>query len=68
MKITNKSVLIQGAIVQLSSEEVLIIKAVYREPDGIYYRVQFVEEDGEEYVNVGDERVMAHDELVGGEV
>ena len=68
MKITNKSVIIPGAIIQLNSEEILIIKAVFREPDGIYYRVQFVEEDGDEYVSVDDERIMAHYELVGGEV
>lgn len=68
MKITKKSVLIVGAVVQLPSEEIAIIKAVYREPDGIYYRVQFVEEDGDEYVSVDDERIMAHCELVGGEV
>ena len=68
MKITNKSVIIPGAIIQLPSEEILIIKAVCREPDGIYYRVQFVEEDGDEYVSVDDERIMAHYELVGGEV
>lgn len=68
MKITQKSVLIEGSIVWLPSEEICIIKEICREPDGIYYKVQFVEEDGEEYVNVGGERVIAHYELVGGEV
>ncbi|MBR3806699.1 MAG: hypothetical protein IKJ13_07725 [Clostridia bacterium] len=68
MKITKTLVLVAGDVVRLPSEETLIIKAVYREPDGRCYKVQFVEDDGEEYVNVGDERVMAHYELVGGEV
>lgn len=68
MKITNKIALVAGDVVQLPSEETLIIKAVCREPDGIYYKVQFVEDDGDEYVNVGGERVIAHYELVGGEV
>lgn len=68
MKITQKSVLVVGSVVQLPSEEICIIKGICREPDGIYYKVQFVEEDGDEYVNVGGERVIAHYELVGGEV
>ena len=70
MKITNKIVLVAGDVVRLPSEETLIIKAVYREPDGRCYKVQFVGYNSkkQEYVNVGDERVMAHYELVGGEV
>lgn len=68
MKITSKIVLVAGDVVRLPSEETLIIKAVYREPDGRCYKVQFVEDDGEEYVNVGGERIIAHYELVGGEV
>lgn len=68
MKITQKSVLVVGSVVWLPSEEICVIKEICREPDGIYYKVQFVEEDGDEYVNDGGERVMAHYELVGGEV
>ena len=68
MKITAKSVILPGTIVSLPGGEIVIIKEVCREPDGIYYKVQFVEEDGEEYVNVGGERVIAHYELVGGEI
>lgn len=69
MKITKNSAGIPaGTLVVLPSEELLIIKAVCREPDGIYYRVQFVEEDGDEYVPVGDIRVMEHHELIGAEV
>ena len=57
-----------GTMVVLPSEEILIIKDIYREPDGICYRVQFVEEDGDEYIPVGEPRIMWHYELIGAEV
>ena len=69
VKITkNNAPLAVGAVVVLPSEEILIIKAIYREPDGICYRVQFVELDGDEYVPVGEPRIMWHYELIGAEV
>ena len=69
MKITkNNAGIPVGAVVVLPSEEILVIKAIYREPDGICYRVQFVEEDGGEYIPVGEPRIMWHYELIGAEV
>lgn len=69
MKITkNNAGIPVGTVVVLPSEEILIIKAIYREPDGICYRVQFVEEDGDEYIPVGEPRIMWHYELIGAEV
>ena len=69
MKITkNNSGVPVGTLVLLPSEELLIINAVYREPDGIYYCVQFVEEDGDEYIPIGDLRTICHDDLVGAEI
>lgn len=69
MKITkNNSGVPVGTLVLLPSEELLIINAVYREPDGIYYRVQFVEEDGDEYIPIGDLRTICHDDLIGAEI
>ena len=57
-----------GAVVVLPSEEILIIKAIYREPDGICYRVQFVESDRDEYIPVGEPRIMWHSDLIGAEI
>ena len=57
-----------GTVVVLPSEEILTIKAIYREPDGICYRVQFVEKDVDKYVPVGETRIMWHYELIGAEV
>ncbi len=67
MKITKNTVLETGTVVTLRSDETLVITEVCREPDGVCYKVQFVEDDGDEYVKVGDERTMEHYELVGGE-
>lgn len=69
MKITkNNAGIPVGTVVVLPSEEILIIKAICREPDGICYRVQFVESDGDEYIAVGEPRVMWHYELIGAEI
>lgn len=69
MKITkNNAGIPEGTCVTLPSNELLIIKAICREPDGIYYRVQFVEKKGREYIPVGDIRVMGHYELIGATV
>ena len=69
MKITKNSAgLSVGVVVVLPSEETLIIRAVCREPDGIYYRVQFGEFDGDDFVPTSDIRVMGHYELIGAEI
>ena len=48
MKITkNNAGIPEGTLVLLPSEELLIIKAIYREPDGLCYKAQFVEYDGD---------------------
>ena len=69
MRITKNSTPLEvGTVVVLPDEETLIIKEVCREPDGYYYRVQFVEDDGEEYIPVGDMRVIPASDLIGAEV
>jgi hypothetical protein len=69
MKITkNNAGIPEGTLVLLPSEELLIIKAIFREPDGLCYRVQFVEEDGDEYIPIGEPRIMWHDDMIGAEV
>lgn len=68
MKITAKSVILPGTVVALPGGEVAIIKEVCREPDGLCYKAQFVEEDGDDYVEVGEERVIWQVDLVGGEI
>ena len=64
MKITNKIVLVAGDVVRLPSEETLIIKAVYREPDGRCYKVQFVEDDGEEWAYEGFDAIVYRDRIL----
>ena len=68
MKITKNTEIDIGDVVALPGGEVLVVRAVHQEPDGKCYKVQFVEEDGEDYIPVGDERVVWDYELVGGEV
>lgn len=69
MKITkNNAGIPEGTLVLLPSEELLIIKAIYREPDGICYKAQFVEYDGDEYIPIGEPRIIWHDDLIGAEV
>ena len=69
MRITKNSTPLEvGTVVVLPDEETLIIKEVCREPDGYYYRAQFVEDDGDEYIPVGDMRVIPASDLVGAEV
>ena len=68
MKITKNTEIDVGTVVALQSGEVLVVRAVCHEPDGKCYKVQYLEEDGEDYIPVGDERVAWHHELVGGEV
>lgn len=69
MKITrNNTGIPEGTLVLLPSEELLIIEAVFREPDGICYRVQFVEEDGDEYIPICEPRIMYHCDLIGAEM
>lgn len=69
MKITHKTpTLSEETVVWLPSEEFLIIKEIINASCGVYYKVQFVEEDGDEYVPIGDMRVMPHCDLIGAEV
>ena len=69
MKITKKGVaLAPGTVVALKSGEFFTVKAVFREPDGICYRVQFIESKEKPYVLIGEPRIMWHYELVGAEV
>lgn len=69
MKITkNNKPLAVGTVVVLPDEEILVIKEICKEPDDVYYRVQFVESDGDDYMCVGGLREMGHRELVGAEI
>lgn len=68
MKITNKTpTLEEETLVWLPSEEFLIIKEIINASCGVYYKVQFVEDDGDEYVPIGEMRVIPHLDLIGAE-
>lgn len=68
MKITNKTpTLEEETVVWLPSEEFLIIKQVITASCGVYYKVEFVEPDGDEYISIGEIRVIPHRDLIGGE-
>lgn len=68
MKITNNTpILEEETVVWLPSEEFLIIKQVINASCGVFYKVQFVEEDGDEYIPIGDLRVISRNDLIGGE-
>ena len=69
MKITNNTpILEEETVVWLPSEEFLIIKQVIKASCGVFYKVQFVEEDGDEYIPIGDLRVISRSDLIGGEI
>ena len=69
MKVTRKNKpLAVGTVVVLPEGETLCVKEVYKEPDDYYYLAQFVEDDGEDYISIGDPRVVAHMDLIGGEI
>ena len=69
MRITHRTPpLEEETVVWLPSEEFLIIKEIIKATCGVYYKVQFVEEDGDEYVPIGDMRVLPHCDLIGGEI
>ena len=69
MRITkNSAPLAAGTVVVLPDEETLIIKEACREPDGYYYKAQFVDFDGDDYRLIGEPRVIAHMDIVGGEI
>ena len=68
MKVTAKSVILPGTVVALPGGEVAVIKEVCREPEGKCYKAQFLEDDGDDYTEVGEERIVWHVDLVGGEV
>lgn len=68
MKITkNNAGIPEGTFVLLPSEELLIIKQIINASCGVFYKVQFVEEDGDEYIPIGDLRVISRSDLIGGE-
>ena len=68
MKITkNVHPLEPGTIVYLPSDEYLRIIAFKEELSGVVYQVQFLELDGDEYVECGEPRYVSDYELVGGE-
>ena len=67
MKITKASnELPPGTIVALPDGEVLRIERLV-DPCGMIYRVQFLEDDGDEYVEIGGVRFMRGSEMIGGE-
>lgn len=69
MKITNKTpTLEEETVVWLPSEEFLMIKQVITASCGVYYKVEFVEPDGDEYISIGEMRVIPHRDLIGAEV
>ena len=69
MKITRNSAGIpEGTLVLLPSEELLTIEAIFREPDELCYRVQFVELDGDDLIPIGEPRIMWHSDLIGAQV
>ena len=68
MKITNKTpILEEETMVWLPSEEFLIIKQIINVSCGVFYKVQFVEPDGDEYISIGEMRVIPHRDLIGAE-
>lgn len=67
MKITKKTDGIPaGTIVALPGGEILRIERLV-DPIGGVYRVQFLEDDGEDYTEIGGTRFMRTDEMIGGE-
>ena len=67
MKITKKTEdLPPGTIVLLPDEEMLRIDKLVDPIDRVY-RVQFIEDDGDEYVEIGGIRFMRLDEMIGAE-
>lgn len=67
MKITRKTnELPPGTIVVLPDEEILRIEKLI-DPVEKVYRVQFLEDDGDEYIEVGGLRFMRLEEMIGSE-
>lgn len=67
MKITRKTnELPPGTIVVLPDEEILRIEKLI-DPVEKIYRVQFLEDDGDEYIEVGGLRFMRLEEMIGSE-
>lgn len=67
MKITRSTnKLPPGTIVVLPDEEILRIEKLI-DPIEKVYRVQFLEDDGDEYIPVGGIRFMRLDEMIGAE-
>jgi hypothetical protein len=67
MKITRKTnELPPGTIVVLPDEEILRIEKLI-DPVEKVYRVQFLQDDGDEYIEVGGLRFMRLEEMIGSE-
>lgn len=67
MKITRSTnELPPGTLVALPDGEVFRIEKLV-DPMGKVYRVQFLEDDGDEYIEVGGVRFMRADEMIGAE-
>lgn len=64
-KITND--LPPGTLVALPDGEVFRIEKLI-DPRERVYRVQFLEDDGDEYIEVGGIRFMRADEMIGAEI
>lgn len=71
MKITKKTEELKaGTVVSLPGGELLrIVEYIERYGGSGYnvYKVQFLQDDGDEYVPLGKERIMPAIDLVGGE-
>ncbi len=72
MKITkNTKQIPNGTVVCLPGGEMLrVVEYIERYGGSGYdvYKVQFVENDGDEYIDVGDVRIFPASELIGGEI
>ena len=67
MKIRKKTAdLPPGTIVALPGDEIFRVEKLV-DPVEIVYRVQFLEFDGDDYIEIGGIRFMRADEMIGAE-
>ena len=67
MKITRKNVdLPSGTIVALPGDEIFRVERLV-DPVEMVYRVQFLEPDGDDFIEIGGIRFMRADEMIGAE-
>lgn len=67
MRITRKNINLEpGTIVALPGDEIFRVEKLV-DPVEMVYRVQFLEDDGEDYVEIGGIRFMRADEMIGAE-